>query len=156
MDRMLHSPEEDNFPRADGHCASGQGGTEHGGSWAFMYDDGGPGRKAFAASVLWRLNAGAHGQLPKALTFLASKSPAAKAALAEYERIKAADGEAGYDCHADPEHKFYRDPGARVGGQLHGSDQSPQTLPPPGWLDRPEPEAEPNPRIRTVKDEGWG
>lgn len=86
----------------------------------------------------------------------ARSSPATLAARAEYERLQAEDEANGYDCTKDPDHPLYEQPDPSADAKSSGMHTDPVALPPPNWHKKPEPEPDAGPRIRTIKDDGWG
>lgn len=83
----------------------------------------------------------------------AAMSPRTRAAHAEYLRLEALDEAEGYDPYADPEHEFYLERNGGAGGEARDEEAD-------EMLALPEPEsvaeAEPGPKVRTLKDESWG
>ena len=77
-----------------------------------------------------------------------------KALRAEVEAAIEADRAAGYDCTRDPDHELYIDPNAENHAE---AEDEPTALPPPDWRKRKVEESEDaGPKVRRLKDEGWG
>jgi hypothetical protein len=87
----------------------------------------------------------------------AAMSPRTRAAYAEYRRLEALDEAEGYDPYADPEHEFYLERHGGAGGEAQDEQDAGEmlALPEPESAGDTEAEAEPGPRVRTLKDEGW-
>ena len=69
------------------------------------------------------------------------------------QQSQSEDEAAGYKWWEDPEHPSWAEDFGDGGDE---ADEDAPTLPPPGWERRKVvEEADEEPRVRTVKDEGW-